>query len=95
MAVLRELVAALVASNANGFSVSRLHGALTSQGWKVGKSTLVAYLSHVVDTFLFFLVPLRSRSARRRAVNARIDCRKVGADSRSAVVGEEKRGRDL
>ncbi len=69
--VLRELVAALVAANTNGFSVSRLHGALTSQGWKVGKSTLLAYLSHLVDAFLFFPVPLRSRSARQRAVNPR------------------------
>ena len=69
--VLRELVAALVASNANGFSVSRLHGALTSQGWKVGKATLLAYLGHLVDAFLFFLVPLRTRSARQRTVNPR------------------------
>jgi len=69
--VLREIVAALVAANTNGFSVSRLHGALTSQGWKVGKSTLLAYLSHLVDAFLFFPVPLRSRSARQRAVNPR------------------------
>jgi len=69
--VLRELVAALFSSNANGFSVSRLHGALTSQGWKVGKATLLTYLGHLVDAFLFFLVPLRTRSARQRAVNPR------------------------
>ncbi|MCK6527141.1 ATP-binding protein [Myxococcota bacterium] len=69
--VLRELVAALFSANAGGFSVSRLHGALVSQGWKVGKATLLAYLSHVVDAFLFFLVPLRTRSARQRAVNPR------------------------
>jgi hypothetical protein len=69
--VIRELVAALFSANANGFSVSRLHGALTSQGWKVGKATLLAYLAHLVDAFLFFLVPLRTRSARQRAVNPR------------------------
>ncbi len=69
--VLRELVAALFSANANGFSVSRLHGALTSQGWKVGKATLLTYLGHLVDAFLFFLVPLRTRSARQRAVNPR------------------------
>jgi len=71
LAVLRELVAALFAANANGFSVSRLHGSLTSQGWKVGKATLLTYLGHLVDAFLFFLVPLRTRSARQRAVNPR------------------------
>jgi predicted AAA+ superfamily ATPase len=69
--VLRELVAALFSSNANGFSVSRLHGSLTSQGWKVGKATLLAYLGHLVDAFLVFLVPMRTRSARQRAVNPR------------------------
>lgn len=69
--VIRELVAALFSANANGFSVSRLHGTLISAGWKVGKATLLAYLAHLVDAFLFFLVPLRTRSTRRRAVNPR------------------------
>ena len=69
--VLRELVAALFSANANGFSVSRLHRTLTSQGWRAGKATLLAYLGHLVDAFLFFLVPLRTRSARQRAVNPR------------------------
>ncbi len=65
------MVAALFSANTNGFSVSRLHGALNSQGLKVGKATLLAYLAHLVDAFLFFLVPLRTRSARQRAVNPR------------------------
>lgn len=69
--VLRELVAALFAANANSFSVSRLHGALRSQGWKVGKATLLAYLDHLLDAFLFFTVSLRTRSARQRSVNPR------------------------
>lgn len=69
--VLRALVAALFAANANGFSVSRLHGALLSSGWRVAKATLLAYLDHLVDAFLVFLVPLRTRSARQRAVNVR------------------------
>lgn len=68
---IRQLVAALFAANANGFSVSRLHGALTSQGHRVGKATLLAYLAYVVDAFLFFLVPLRTRSPRQRTVNPR------------------------
>ena len=64
-------MAALFAANANGFSVSRLHGALVSQGLRVGKATLLAYLDHLVDAFLVFLLPLRTRSARQRAVNPR------------------------
>lgn len=69
--VLRTLASALFASNARGFSVSRLHGALVSQGWKVNKGTLLSYLDHLVDAFLVFLVPLRTRSARQQAVNLR------------------------
>jgi len=68
---IRQLVAAMFSANANGFSVSRLHGALVSQGFKVGKATLLAYLDHVLDAFLFFFVSLRTRSARQRAVNPR------------------------
>jgi uncharacterized protein len=64
-------VAALFSANANSFSVSRFHGSLVSQGWKVGKATLLAYLDHLVDAFLFFLLPLRTRSTRKRAVNPR------------------------
>ncbi len=37
----------------------------------MGKATLLAYLSHLVDAFLFLLLPLRTRSARKRAVNPR------------------------
>ena len=69
--VLRELVAALFSANTKGFSVSRLHGTLVSQGWSVGKATLLAYVGHLVDAYLFFLVPLRTRSARQRTSNPR------------------------
>lgn len=68
---LRQLVAALFAANANGFSVSRLQGSLQSQGLPSSKATLLAYLEHLVDAYLCFLVPLRTRSARQRAVNPR------------------------
>ncbi len=72
--VIRELAAALFAANAGAFSVSRLHGSLTTQGWKVGKATLLAFLGHLVDAFLVFLVPMRTRAAdagRIRIVPAR------------------------
>ncbi len=94
--ILRELVAALFAANAGGFSVSRLHGALQSQGFRVHKGTLLDYLSHLTDAFLFFLLPLRTRSARQRAVNPRkvyaIDpglaraMRRAGAEDRGALL---------
>ncbi len=69
--VLRHLARALFASNANGFSVSSLHGAFKSQGIKVGKATLLSYLDHLVDAYMVFLVPIRTRSEKQRIVNPR------------------------
>ncbi|MBK6849762.1 MAG: ATP-binding protein [Proteobacteria bacterium] len=54
-----------------GFSISKLHGALRSQGVKVGKQTLLEYLDHLADAYLCFLVAIRSRSAKQRVVNPR------------------------
>jgi predicted AAA+ superfamily ATPase len=71
LAVLRHLVRALFAANAKGFSISKLHGALRSQGVKVGKQTLLEYLDHLADAYLCFLVAIRSRSAKQRVVNPR------------------------
>jgi predicted AAA+ superfamily ATPase len=68
---LRHLVLALFAANAGPFSVSRLQGALASQGVKVAKPTLFAYPDHLCDAFLIFLVPIRSRSAKQKLVNPR------------------------
>ena len=68
---LRHLVRALFAANANDFSVRGLHGALRSQGVKVGKQTLLDYLDHVLDAYLFFTVSIRSRSEKQRLVNPR------------------------
>lgn len=71
LTALRHLVRALFAANAGPFSVSKLHGALKSQGVRVGKSTLLSYLDHLCDAYLAFLVPIRSRSEKQRLVNPR------------------------
>ncbi|MBW2737074.1 MAG: ATP-binding protein, partial [Deltaproteobacteria bacterium] len=71
LTALRHLVRALFAANANEFSIHRLHGALRSQGVKVGKQTLLNYLEHLTDAYLCFLVSLRSRSEKQRLVNPR------------------------
>lgn len=68
---LRALVDAMFSANSCPFSVSKLHGVLKSQGVAVSKGTLLTYVGHLVDAYLFFLVPIRTRSARRRAVNPR------------------------
>lgn len=71
LVALRALVAAIFSANAGPFSVSKLHGALVSQGITVTKPTLLAYLDHLVDAYLAFLLPIRTQSARRRTVNPR------------------------
>lgn len=68
---LRHLARALFAANANGFSISSFHGALKSQGIKVGKATLLEYLGHLTDAYLVFLVPIHTRSEKQRLVNPR------------------------
>lgn len=71
LTAMRHLVQALITANAGPFSVSGLHGALTSQGFKVSKQTLLDYLGHLSDAYLAFLVSLRSRSEKQRLVNPR------------------------
>lgn len=68
---LRHLAHALFDANAHGFSVTRLHGALVSQGLKVTKHTLLEYLRHLTDAYLVFLVSMRTRSEKQRLVNPR------------------------
>jgi uncharacterized protein len=71
LVAMRHLVQALFSSNANEFSVSRLHGTLLAQGVKVSKQTLLEYLGHLTDAYLVFLVGLRTRSEKQRLVNPR------------------------
>lgn len=71
LVALRALAAALFSANAGGFSVSKLHGGLVSQGIKVTKATLLSYLDYLLDAYLAFVVSIRSNSARKRAVNPR------------------------
>jgi predicted AAA+ superfamily ATPase len=66
---LRHLVRGIFAANSGQLSVSSLHGAMVSQGIKVTKNTLLDYLSHLVDAYLCFLVPIRSQSEKQRLVN--------------------------
>ena len=71
LTALRHLMNALFTANANEFSVSRLHGALTSQGIRVTKQTLLDYLGHLTDAYVGFLVSLRTRSEKQSLVNPR------------------------
>ncbi len=68
---LRWMARHLLSNAAGSFSVNKLYGDLRSQGIKVAKDTLHAYLSHLEDAFLVRTVSIATDSERRRMVNPR------------------------
>jgi uncharacterized protein len=46
------------------FSINKFYNDIKSQGYKVGKDTLYAYLTYLEDAFLVFAVPIFSESLR-------------------------------
>jgi len=68
---LRAMTRQLLANAAGEFSVSKLFGALRSQGVAVGKDSLHSYLSYLEDAFLLRTVPIDAGSERQRMVNPR------------------------
>lgn len=69
--VLRRLIRGAFAANAGPFAITSFEGVLRSQGLRTTKGTLLAYLDHLTDAYLFFLVPIDSRSEKARVVNPR------------------------
>ena len=68
---LRWLQRQLLANPGGRFSVQKQYDILRSQGVRVGKDTLHAYLGYLEDAFLVRTVSLHSASERRRMVHAR------------------------
>ena len=68
---LRWLQRQLLAHPGGAFSVKKHYDALRSQGLRVGKDTLHAYLGHLEDAFLIRTVSLHAVSERQRMVNPR------------------------
>ena len=68
---LRWLQRQLLAHPGGAFSVKKHYDALRSQGVRIGKDTLHAYLAHLEDAFLVRTVSLHAASERRRMVNPR------------------------
>ncbi len=93
---LRELARHLLSNPAGLFSINRFYNDLRSQGTKVAKDTLHAYLAHLEDAFLVRTVPLATPSARQRMVHPRktypIDPGLIGAFDRT---GRENLGHAL
>ena len=68
---LRWLQRQLLANPGGAFSVKKHYDTLRSQGVRVGKDTLHAYLGYLEDAFLVRTVSLHSVSERQRMVNPR------------------------
>jgi predicted AAA+ superfamily ATPase len=94
--VLRYLVRSLFGSVGQPFSVNKFLNDLKSQGTPVAKDTLHAYLAHLLDAFLVFLVPIDRASARARQVNPRkVYAVDVGLAGAQVWLGTAARGRML
>ncbi len=68
---LRQLVRHLLAHAAGFFSMNRFYNDLKSQGVRIAKDSLHAYLGHLEDAFLVYGVWLVTNSERRRMSNPR------------------------
>ena len=68
---LRWMQRQLLADPGGRFSVKKQYDTLRSQGVRVGKDTLHAYLGYLEDTFLVRTVSMHSASERQRMVHAR------------------------
>ncbi len=68
---LRFVVRRLLRSIASKTSANALARDLKSQGIGVGKDQVYAYLAHLEDSYLVFLLPLHASSERRRQMNPR------------------------
>jgi len=68
--VLKYLVHHIMSSSCGQFSVNKFFNALKSLSIKCTKNSLHEYLGHLIDAFLFYTVPIHSRSERSRLINS-------------------------
>lgn len=64
VALMKYLIHFLLKNIAAPFSVNKFYKDIKSQGHKIGKDTLHAYLSYLEDAFLIFAVPIFTESLR-------------------------------
>lgn len=67
--VLKKLVSHIMNSPSGKFSVNKFYNTLKSMSVKCTKNNLYTYLDHLTDAFLFYNVPIFSRSEKARIVN--------------------------
>ena len=64
IALLKYLISCLLKSVGAPFSVNKFYNDISSQGLKIGKDTLYAYLKHSEDAYLIFTIPIFTESVR-------------------------------
>jgi len=67
--VLKHLVRHIMNSSGGQFSVNKFYNTMKSMSIKCTKNNLYAYLDHLADAFLFYKVPIHSRSEKSRLIN--------------------------
>jgi hypothetical protein len=67
--VLKHLVNSIMNSPCSQFSVNKFYNTLRSMSIKCTKNNIYEYLDHLLDAYLFYRVPLHTRSAKMRIVN--------------------------
>jgi predicted AAA+ superfamily ATPase len=67
--VLKHLVNSIMNSSCSQFSVNKFYNTLRSMSIKCTKNNIYEYLDHLLDAYLFYRVPLHTRSAKARIVN--------------------------
>jgi len=59
-----------MSSSGGQFSVNKFFNTLKSLSIKYTKNSLHEYLDHLIDAFLFYTVPIHSRSEKSRLINS-------------------------
>ena len=66
---LRALIRHVISAPATRFSINKFYNSLRSQGVTCTKNNLYDFLDYLADVFLFYQVPIHSRSEKIRQVN--------------------------
>ncbi len=67
--VIKHLVRHIMNSSGGQFSVNKFFNTMKSMSIKCTKNSLYEYLDHLTDAFLFYKVPIHSRSEKSRLIN--------------------------
>lgn len=67
--VLKHLIKTIITSPGQQFSVNKFYNTMKSMSIKCTKNTLYEYLDYLIEAYLFYRVPMHTRSEKVRMVN--------------------------